>query len=53
MSSARDTVEFSVRMPKPTHTKLKRLAERELSTLNREILVAVRAHLDASERRGK
>ena len=47
-------VEFSVRLPAAMHKELKRLAGREFSSLNREITIAVRAHLDADKaRRGK
>jgi hypothetical protein len=47
------TVHFTVRMPAAEHAKLVKLAERELSSLNREITIAVRAHLDADRKRGK
>lgn len=46
-------VEFSVRLPAPMHRQLRALADRELSTLNREVLIAVRAHLDAAKRARK
>lgn len=47
-------VEFSVRIPVAMHKQLAQLAAREYSTLNREITLAVRAHLDADkQRRGK
>lgn len=49
MSRAPEVVEFSVRMPAPMHAKLAKLAKRELSSLNREVLIAVRTHLHANE----
>jgi predicted transcriptional regulator len=42
---------FTVRVPKPIGKRLRKLAERELSSLNREANIAIRAHLDASEKR--
>jgi predicted HicB family RNase H-like nuclease len=47
------TVHFTVRMPAAEHAKLVKLAERELSSLNREITIAVRAHLDADAQKRK
>lgn len=44
---------FSVRLPKPVAKRLRKLAERELSSLNREVNIAIRAHLDANERGAK
>lgn len=41
---------FTVRVPKPTAKRLRKLAEREMSSMNREVNIAIRAHLDASER---
>lgn len=47
-------VEFSVRLPKAMHAQLAAVAKREYSSLNREVTIAVRAHLDADkQRRGK
>jgi len=43
-------VEFSVRLPKEMHRQLTAVAKREYSSLNREITIAVRAHLDADKR---
>ena len=43
-------VEFSVRLPKEMHRQLVAVAKREYSTLNREVKIAVRAHLDADKR---
>jgi hypothetical protein len=37
-------------MPAAEHAKLVKLAEREMSSLNREITIAVRAHLDRDRR---
>lgn len=50
MATNSDCVEFSIRLPKPMHTNLKALAKRELSSLNREATIAIRAHLDAAKR---
>jgi predicted HicB family RNase H-like nuclease len=41
---------FTVRVPKAVAKRLRKVAERELSSLNREVNIAIRAHLDASER---
>lgn len=41
---------FTVRLPKPVAKRLRKVAERELSSLNREVNIAIRAHLDAAER---
>jgi hypothetical protein len=38
-------------MPEAMHRKLKRLADRESTSMTYEVLTAVRAHLDASEKR--
>jgi predicted HicB family RNase H-like nuclease len=43
-------VTLTVRLPADLHKKLAALAEREVSSLNREIIIAVRAHLDTSRR---
>jgi len=42
---------FTVRVPGIVYERLSKLAERELSSLNREVNVAIRAHLDANWRR--
>lgn len=44
---------FTIRIPKPLSAKLRKLAERELSSLNREATIAIRAHVDAAERTAK
>lgn len=44
---------FTVRVPAPTYKRLSQVAKRELSSLNREANIAIRAHLDAMERRTK
>lgn len=44
------SVRFSVTMPKSYSDALDKLAVQELSSRNREILVAVRAHIDAHKR---
>lgn len=36
-----------MRMPKAMHTTMSEIARRELSSLNREVLIACRAHIDA------
>lgn len=51
MSTA--TVQLLVRVPEPMHRKLKRLAERERTSMNYEVQTALRAHLDASEKKGQ
>ena len=51
MAPATRVVAFNVRMPEPMHRNLTQLAARELSSLNREVLIAVRAHLDADKQR--
>lgn len=43
---------FTVRLPAPMYDRLSKLAERELSSLNRETNIALRAHLDANGKRG-
>ena len=45
------SIEFSIRLPKVMHKALRQLADREFSTLNREVMIAVRAHLDADKQR--
>lgn len=42
---------FTVRVAKPVAKRLRALAKRELSSLNREVNIAIRSHLDAEERR--
>lgn len=44
---------FTIRLPKPVAKRLRKVAERELSSLNREVNIAIRAHLNASERKAK
>jgi predicted HicB family RNase H-like nuclease len=44
---------FSVRVPATLYKRLSAVAKRELSSLNRETNIAIRAHLDAMERRTK
>ena len=41
----------SIRIPAVLDAKLKRIAEREMSNVQREVIIAVRAHVDAEERR--
>lgn len=41
---------FTVRVPKATAKRLRAVAKREFSSLNREVNIAIRAHLDAMER---
>ena len=53
MSTAPDFVARTVRLPRAMNLELERLARRELSSANREILVALRAHLDADKQRRK
>lgn len=51
MSEARpEVVALSVRIPHAAHRALKALAARELSSVNREVNIAIRAHLDASRK---
>lgn len=45
-------VHRNVRLPAALNRKLVKLAERELSSVNREIVIAVRAHLDAAAEKG-
>lgn len=51
--SATEFESFTVRIPKPTAKRLRAVAKSELSSLNREVNIAIRAHLDAMERKGK
>lgn len=44
---------FTIRLPKTLSAKLRKIAERELSSLNREVNIAIRAHVDAAERKGR
>jgi predicted DNA-binding protein len=53
VASTSEYVEFSIRVPRAMNGRLERLAKRELSTKNREVLIAIRSHLDANERRAK
>jgi predicted HicB family RNase H-like nuclease len=41
---------MTVRLPADLHKKLAALASREVSSMNREIIIAVRSHLDANSR---
>ena len=50
MASTTEYVERSVRVPRIAYRKLEQLARREMSTVTREINIAIRAHLDAAER---
>lgn len=43
---------FTVRMPRQLVTELDRIAKRELSSRNRELLIAARSHIH-SNRRGE
>lgn len=52
MSSA-ETVTITVRVPRAAHRELSQVANRELSSVNREVNIAIRAHLDANRKRGK
>lgn len=47
------TVSLTLRLPRPMHKAIRELAEREQSSINRETLIALRAHLDANYRQGK
>ena len=47
------TVQLNVRVAPALLAKLRRLADREKTTLGYEVNVALRAHLDASEQRRK
>ena len=47
------TAELKVRMPLKLAQRLRLLAEDELSSMNREAVIAIRAHLDASDQRRK
>jgi len=49
--SSTETVSFTCRMPRTLVDQLDRLAKREFSSRNRELQVAVRAHLDADKQR--
>ena len=46
-ASSSDFVQFSIRLPRKTHAALEALAKRELSSMNREVNIAVNAHIDA------
>jgi predicted HicB family RNase H-like nuclease len=43
---------FTVRVPEKVYERLSKLAEREISSLNRETNIALRAHLDANGKKG-
>jgi hypothetical protein len=48
--SASEFESFTVRLPRAVARQLREIAKRELSSLNREVNIAVRAHIDASKR---
>lgn len=49
--SSTETVAFTARLPRKMVDELDKLAARESSSRNREILIAARAHLDADKQR--
>lgn len=49
--STTETVAFTARLPRKLVEELDRLAAREASSRNRELLIAARAHLDADKQR--
>lgn len=51
--SSTEIVAFTARMPKVLVDALDKIAKRELSSRNRELLIAVRSHVDADRRRAK
>jgi len=51
--SSTETVSFTARMPRALVDALDKLAKRELSSRNRELLIAVRSHIDADKKKGK
>jgi metal-responsive CopG/Arc/MetJ family transcriptional regulator len=51
--SATESVSYTVRMPRKLVEELDRLAKRELSSRNRELQIAARAHIDASKGRAQ
>ena len=50
---AADFVARTIRLPATMNRELEKLARREFSSANREIIVAIRAHLDADKQRRK
>lgn len=44
-----EVVSFTVRLPLAAYERLAVLAKREFSSLNREVNIAVRAHLDVDK----
>ena len=46
--STTETVSFTVRMPRKLVDELDKLARREISSRNRELQIAARAHIDAA-----
>lgn len=48
-TSRDDTVVFSVRMPRAMHQRLRAVAEADLSSVNRSVLVAVERYLAQME----
>jgi len=44
-------VQFVARMPEKLHADLARLAAREGTSMNHEMLIALRSHLDADKTR--
>lgn len=51
--STQEFRQFTVRVPAKVYEQLSKLAEREISSLNREANIALRAHLDANGRKAK
>jgi metal-responsive CopG/Arc/MetJ family transcriptional regulator len=51
--SPTETVSFTARMPRTLVDALDKLAKRELSSRNRELLIAVRSHIDADRKKGR
>lgn len=47
------TIPFQIRVPEAVHRELVKLAAREGTSMNYEVNVALRAHIDASKRREK
>jgi len=41
---------FTIRVPATVYKRLRAVCAREFSSLNREVNIAIRAHLDAMER---
>lgn len=47
------TVTLSLRIPKALHTAVRTIADREVSSFNREVIIALRAHVDANRKGGR